>query len=48
MKKYYISQDNWQRIYLALSEIFGIRIGSEDITKLFIEGVHFIFKIGSQ
>ncbi len=48
MKKHYISQDNWQRIYPTLSKISGIQIASEDITKLFVKDVHFILKTASQ
>ena len=48
MEKYYITPDNWQRIYFTLQGIPGIRVKEESVTYQFIEGVYFIMKTGAQ
>jgi transposase len=48
MEKYYISNENWQRIYGALNEFSGIRVGNEEGTRRFVEASHFILKTGCQ
>jgi transposase len=48
MEKYYINQENWQRIYFTLQGISSIRVKEESATYQFIEGVYFIMKTGAQ
>lgn len=48
MEKYYISQENWQRIYFTLQGVSGIRVKEESSTYRFVEGVYFIMKTGAQ
>jgi hypothetical protein len=48
MEKYYISEENWQKIYPILQAQKGIRVKDEAKTKLFLESVYFILKTGSQ
>lgn len=48
MEKYYISEENWQKIYPVLQGQKGIRVKNEAKTRVFLEGVYFILKTGSQ
>lgn len=48
MEKYYINEENWQKIYVSLLGFSGIRVGSEPVTRRFVEAVYFILKTGSQ
>lgn len=48
MEKYYITQENWQRIYFTLQGIRGIRVKEESGTFRFVEGVYFIMRTGAQ
>lgn len=48
MEKYYINQENWQRIYFILRIIPGIRVKNESMTQRFVEGIYFIMKTGAQ
>lgn len=48
MEKYYINDDNWQKIYAILLTQRGIRVGSELKSRRFFEGVYFILRTGAQ
>ncbi len=48
MYEYYISEENWQKIYKVLKTQKGIKVKNEGKTKIFFEGVYFILKTGSQ
>jgi transposase len=48
MKKYYIKEEKWQKIYLILKSQNGIRVKNESKTRLFLESLYFILKTGSQ
>jgi transposase len=48
MEKYYISDENWQKLYEILRFSPKIRVKKEEKTRKFVEGVHFILKTGAQ
>lgn len=48
MEKYYINDENWQKIYAILRQLPTIRTGSESKTRRFLEGVYFILRTGAQ
>lgn len=48
MRKYYIEEAVWQKIYAGLKEIKEIRVKNENKTRVFMENVFFILKTGSQ
>lgn len=48
MEKYYINDENWQKIYAILKGQHGIKVKKESKTRRFLEGVYFILKTGAQ
>ena len=48
MEKYYISAENWQKLYKILCLSSKIRVKAEEKTRRFVEAIHFILKTGAQ
>ncbi len=48
MDKYYIKSEDWEKIYTFLKSRRDIRVGNEEKTKTFAEGVYFIMRTGAQ
>ena len=48
MEKYYIKSDDWEKIYSFLQSQRSIRVGNEEKTRTFAEGVYFIMRTGAQ
>lgn len=48
MEKYYISAENWQKLYKILCSSSKIRVKAEEKTRRFVEAIHFILKTGAQ
>ena len=48
MEKYYINQDQWQKIYEILQNTQRVRVRDENRTRRFLEGSFFIMKTGGE
>ena len=48
MNKYYIKENDWEKIYTFLRMSPTIRVGNERKTRTFAEGVYFIMRTGAQ
>jgi transposase len=48
MEKYYIKSVDWEKIYSFLRSQRSIRVGNEEKTRIFAEGVYFIMRTGAQ
>ncbi len=48
MEKYYIKPVKWQKIYVMLQGMRGVRVSREGETRQFVEGIYFIMRTGAQ
>lgn len=48
MDKYYIKSKDWEKIYAFLLKEKAVRVGNSEKTRVFMEGVYFIMRTGSQ
>ena len=48
MYKRYIKDKDWSKIYSVLKGIRQIRVGNQEKTRRFLEGVYFIMRTGAQ
>ena len=48
MEKYYIKSCDWEKIYSYLKKEKRVRVGNEEKTRVFLEGVYFIMRTGAQ